>query len=162
MSDIRNKIWYFLVDAKTNELLSGLIAKKYKQRDLHTNILLVIATSSSIGGWSLWQSFALIWAIIIGLSQLITVLKPYLLFPKYVKVFSEKGLKWQFLTVDLEELWYEVNNYMIDSDKASERFFKLKKQSLEFDNVPNEIIFYRQEKLKRKAEYQCNAYLKKI
>lgn len=162
MNEIRDKIWYFLVDSKTNEIFSSLIVEKYQKYDLYTNILIVITTSSSIAAWKIWEIYSTIWILLIGFSQLITLIKPYFLFPKYIKVFNEKSIHWQHISLELEKIWFELNNDTIDEKKASKMYFELKKQSLIFDNVPDDIIFFKHSKIHTIAEEQCNDALIKI
>ena len=137
----RTLIWNFLVDSKTNEYLSSLIVKKYQKWDLCTNIFLVIATSSSIATWAIWKELPFLWAAIIAISQIITLLKPYFLFPKYIKVFYEKSILWQNISLELEELWHKFENNIVDKSKATDAYFEFKKRCLAFDKVPEDIIF---------------------
>jgi len=162
MNEIRDKIWYFLVDSRTNEILSSLIVKKYQKWDLYTNIFLVITTSLSVAAWTIWNIYPTLWALIIGLSQLMTLIKPYFLFPKYIKVFNEKSIRWQHITLELDEIWFGLNNDIIDEKKASTLYFELKKKSLTFDNVPDDIIFFNHNKIHAIAESQCDYTLTKI
>lgn len=162
MNNIRDKIWYFLIDSKTNEILSGLIVKKYQRRELYSSIFLATATSSSVGAWAIWQKFPSIWLIIIAVSQLLFVIKPYLLFSKYVKIFNEKSIHWQNLTIHIEKLWHNLNQKYIDEKEASDIYFELKQKSLSFDNVPDDIIFFKHKKQQDEAEFECNTYLTKI
>lgn len=162
MNEIRDKIWYFLVDSKTNEVFSNLVVKKYQKLDLITNIFLVFTTSSSIAAWTFWKELPILWALIIGLSQLMTIVKPYFLFPKYIKTFNEKSIQWQHLSLSLEELWFQFNKNRIGEENATERFFELKRQTLSFDNTPDDIVFFNHFNLLTKAENQCNNFTSKI
>ena len=160
--DTRTQIWNFLVDSKTNEFLSSLIVKKYQKWDLCTNIILVVATSSSIATWAIWKELPFLWATIIAISQVITLIKPYFLFPKYIKVFYEKTILWQNLSYEIEEIWHKFEKEIIDKDTALNFYFELRKRCLTFDKVPEDIIFFNFEKLQYKAETNCNNYIKKI
>lgn len=162
MKSIRDKIWYFYVDSKTNEILSSLVMKRYQKWDLAANIFLVITTSSSVAAWTFWKELPVLWALIIGLSQLLTIIKPYFLFPKYIKAFNEKSIQWQHLSLSLEETWFQFNNNLIDEVKAIDRFFELKRQTLTFDNIPDDIIFFNYKNIQFAAENQCEIYLAKI
>jgi len=160
--NIRNQIWYFFIDSKTNENLSNLLLKRYQKLDLCINILLVLTTSSSVAAWAIWQKFPLLWALLIGISQILTLIKPYFLFHKYIKVFSEKGIQWQYNTLELEKLWYDYNNGIIDDNKASSIYFELRKKCISFDNMPDDIIFFNFNKIQVKAEKQCNCTIEKF
>jgi hypothetical protein len=158
----RTQIWNFLNDSKTNEFLSSLIVKKYQKWDLFTNIFLVFATSSSIATWAIWKEMPLLWAMIIAISQIVTLAKPYFLFPKYIKVFYEKSIQWQNLSLEIEELWHKIDNSIIDEAEASQIYFVLRKRCLAFDKVPEDIIFFDYNKLQDKAEILCNYNIQKL
>ncbi len=162
MNDIRNKIWYLLVDSKTNEKYSSLVVKKYQLYDLYSNIFLALTTSSSVAAWAFWKQLPEIWILIIGISQVLMIVKPYFLFPRYIKVFNDRCIRWQQMTVELEHLWYELNENNIGNVEASKLYFELRKKILAFDNIPEELIFFHHNKELTLAEEQCNIYLTKI
>jgi hypothetical protein len=162
MNSIRNKIWYLLIDSKTNEKYSSLVVKKYQVLDLIANIFLALTTSTSIAVWAIWKSYPTLWFLIIGISQILAITKPYFLFPKYIKVFNEKSIRWQQLTVELEKLWFDLNAEKIDEDKACESFFELKRHILTFDNISEELIFFHHEKQLTLAEKECDLFISKI
>jgi hypothetical protein len=162
MRTLREKIWYFLVDAKTNEFLASSLTLMYQKFDLVTNILIVFATSASIGAWAIWKELSILWTIIICISQVIIIIKPYFLFPKYIKIFNEKSIYWQQLSLDLEELWFLYNNAEIAEENAGKKFFDLKRKSLTFDCIPDDIIFFKHKMNQRDAEKTCEVYLQKI
>lgn len=159
--ETRSQIWNFLIDSKTNEYLSSFVVKQYQKWDLWTNVFLVIATSSSIATWAIWGKLPILWATIIAVSQIITLIKPYFLFPKYIKVFYEKKIQWQNLSLELEELWHKYENEIIDKANASNIYFTLRKRCLTFDKVPDDIIFFDFNNLQEKAETYCNYYIQK-
>lgn len=162
MRTTREKIWYFLLDSKTNQYLAESIVKYYQKCDLILNLFLLITTSSSIAAWVVWKQLPILWAIIIGVSQVLTIAKPYFLFPKYVKVFNEKSIYWQQLSIEIEELWSNINIFQITEEMASGEYFELKKKSINFDNFQDDIIFFNHSKFQRIAEEKCNIYLNKI
>ncbi|HUW05877.1 MAG TPA: hypothetical protein VMW01_06430 [Williamwhitmania sp.] len=160
--EIRTKIWNFLNDSKTNECFSSLILKHYQKLDLSLNLFLVFTTTSSVAAWAIWKEFPLLWALIIAISQVITIAKPYFLFPKYIKVFYEKNILWQQLSLELEELWHNTNYSIIDEPEASRIYFELRKKCIIFDKVPEDIIFFDFKNFQTEAEKQCNYYTQKI
>lgn len=164
MADIRTKIWNLLVDAKTNDCLAGCFVRKYQKYELWTNVGLAVVTSGSVAAWAVWEQDQLkvLWAVLIAISQVLTIIKPYFLFPKYIKVFNEKGQKWQQITVELEELWHEVDNDLVDEANAKKRYFSLRKKTLLLNNMPDDIIFFRFKSLQQEAEVNCETYLNKL
>lgn len=162
MNEIRTKIWYLLADSKTNEKYASLVVKKYQLYDLYSNIFLALTTSSSVAAWAIWKQLPVLWILIIAISQILMIVKPYFLFPRYIKVFNDRSIRWQQMSVELEQLWYELNEDKIDNTEASKIYFELRKKILAFDNIPEELIFFHHKKELTLAEDECNLYLKKV
>jgi hypothetical protein len=162
MKTIREKIWYFLADSKTNEYYSSRILKLYQKLDFASNIFLVVVTSSSIAAWAIWQRVPWLWIIIFSISQILLLIKPYLPISKYIKLFNEKSSSWQQLSIDIEELWHEINYGHKDDEISAIKYFELKRKALLFDSTPDEIIFINYSTFRKKAEKSCNIYLNKI
>lgn len=162
MSDIRSKVWSILADAKANECFSTLVVKRYQKYDLALNLILVLSTSSSIAAWAIWNKLDLLWGVIIGGSQVLTLAKPYFLFPKYIRVFSERKGQWQSLTVEIEELWHKMDRAAISEAEAWELYPNIRKRMAALDRMPDDIIFFEHRSLHKKAEDSCNNYLAKV
>lgn len=90
------------------------------------------------------------------------IVKPYFLFPKYIKTFNEKSIRWQQISVELEHLWYDFNEKNLTEDEAGKKYFDFKKQILTFDNVSEELIFFNHKKQLALAEKECDLFLSKI
>lgn len=168
MSTAREKIWYLLVDCKTNEVLSKLVLKRYQIWDLGANLFLALITSTSVASWVIWKSHPTLWIVLLASSQVIAIAKPYLLFPKYIKVFSEKFIRWQSVTIDLEELWVEINSLSSDTvdpkveGAFNEKYFRLRRQISTFDNIPEELIFFSHSSQHSIAESEADRYVNKL
>ncbi len=159
---MRSKIWYSLVHTKTNEYYTSKVTRYYQWSEWFLNSFLVIATSSGIAAWIIWDSLEFVWIIIIGLSQILTLLKPFLLFPKYVQTYNEKNVLLQQLCWDLEKLWYNFEKNNINEDEAFHEFDKLKKKLIEVDKFPNEVIVITHKKALSQAEEKCNQYINQL
>jgi|SRR5690554_27224 len=149
---MRNKLWYSLVDCKTNEYYTAFVTRYYQWSEWLTNSFLVITTSSSVAAWAIWDEYYLVWGFIIGISQLIMLLKPFLLFPKYVKAYNEKNISYQYLSWDLEKLWYNYENGLNNNTQAFEEYDKIKRRLIENDKFPDEVIVILHKKALSKAE----------
>ena len=159
---MRNKIWYSLVHSKTNEYYSAYVTRYYQWTDWIVNSFLVITTSSSVAAWILWKQFPLVWAIIIAISQLLMLLKPFLLFPKYVKTYNEKNLIFQHLSWELEKLWYNLENSIIDEQKAFDEYDRIKQKLIESDKFPEEVIIITHKKALEKAENKFLSFMNQL
>lgn len=62
--------------------------KKSSFYDKCLNALIAIASSTSITSWLVWQKFEVFWAIIVGLAQLFSLIKPLFHFSEHICLIS--------------------------------------------------------------------------
>jgi hypothetical protein len=159
---MRNKIWYNLVHCKTNEYYTAIVRKYYQWAEWLLNSFLVIATSASVAAWSIWKDLYILWTVIIAASQLLMLLKPFLLFPKYIKTYSEKNISYQNLSWELEKLWFNYENALINEKEAFVEFEKIKRKLIDNDKFPDEVIIITHKKALSKAETKFELFNKQI
>lgn len=109
----------------------ALMVKKYRNYDKWINVGLAITSSSSIASWAIWSQYAMIWGILIAVSQVITALKPLFPFNKHVHTLNTHCYKQEALFLELEELWFKVKDKRIDEDEARQQLTYLKKRIAE-------------------------------
>ena len=141
-----------MVDCKTNEYYTGMVTRYYQWGEWISNTFLVITTSSGVAAWAIWSDLHLLWAFVIGISQLLVLLKPFLLFPKYIKVYSDKHVTYQYLSWELEKLWYNYENKIIDDTAAFDAYDSLRTKLMDNDKFPQEVIIITHKKALSKAE----------
>jgi len=117
-----------------------LLFQRYQKRDRSISILIAITSSTSIATWAVWKEVPLLWAGLIALSQVITVVKPYFPFSKYIKELNTKILKAENLNLEFEKLWSKVQRNKLAEDSIDEIFYDLKKQMNEILNFSDEVI----------------------
>lgn len=159
---MRNKIWYSLVHCKTNEYYTSNVTKYYQWADWILNSVLVITTSSSVAAWAIWDDLYIVWGVIIGISQLLMLLKPFLLFPKYVKCYSEKNIMLQNISWELEKLWYNYENGIINEQESFQEYDKIKRKLIENDKFPDEVIIIIHDKALTKAENKFELFINQL
>jgi len=159
---MRNRIWYLLVETKTNEYYAISVTKFYQVCEWLTNTFLVVATSAGVAAWVTWQKHPFLWIVIIGGSQLLTLIKPFLGFPKYVKTYNEKSVALQNIACDLENLWYQIERNKITEEEAERDYNSLKKRIVETDRFPDEVIVFQHTKALIKAENRAESFLSRL
>jgi hypothetical protein len=157
---MREKIWYYMIDSKFQALYLDYAVTKYQKYDRNINIFLALTSSGSIAAWAIWQDYQLIWAIIIAASNVVTIIKPYFPYSKYIKELSEKALKMQNLHLDYERLWYNFEKDQIDEDNATEQFFDLKTRGVEHLRLNDDTLVTEDEKIVTVVEGKMKFYVK--
>ena len=92
-----DKYWSMYVDFKIAEYYFADYSVVSKRYDNIISAICLITSASCISGWYVWKEYSLIWAVIIGLSQIISILKP--LFP-----FAKRVSSAEYLLQDLSTL----------------------------------------------------------
>jgi len=159
---MRNKIWYSLVECKTNEYYAAKVTRIYQWAEWISNSFLVITTSSSVAAWAIWTDLYVLWAIIIAISQILMLLKPFLLFPRYIKTYNEKAISYQYLSWELEKLWYNLENNKLNEESAFEQFDKIKQKLIENDRFPDEVILVTHPRSLSHAEKKFERFSKQL
>lgn len=155
-------IWTQLQNSKYKEFQLDILLERFQKRDRLSNIFLVIVTSSSVSAWAIWhdkQFLQWIWAVIIAISQLISLIKPYLNYSKYTKELNEKHFLLQTLNVEYEKLWLAFKFERIDIQQAFEKTFELKNTMSKSLNFSEDIILNENVKIEKLAKDKLLNYL---
>jgi hypothetical protein len=131
-SSLRNRVWNNLVDIKFKALYACECARKADLFDRVLSVVLAICGSAGVAAWSIWQQHARIWAVVIGVSQVLAVARPYLPFLKNESKFLGVSFELEALYLEYEKLWYKLESNSTDASLAS-RFDKLRRKALEIE-----------------------------
>jgi len=157
---MKNKIWSTLVNVKYKGYIIGLLADAFQKWDRTINIFIALTSSGSIAAWAIWKKYEIVWGLIIAASQVITVLKPYFPYYKYVKELNGKNLRINNLNIEFEKLWDKVQLGKIGEDEASDKYFELKKEFNEIMHFGDDTIFVVTKDMEKKASESMKVFLK--
>lgn len=145
--DITNSIWELLIETKRNTLVFNkyLIQEQKFQRIV--KIALGITSTGSIAAWGLWKDFPTVWAIIIGMSQLLTVVTSYIKTELLIKELHSKQLEMNLLNQQVAKLWRQItlgqlNQIELESyyEEYQQKFINLNQFSLEVAFEPSQSV----------------------
>ncbi len=157
---VKNQIWATLNNLKFKGFYLSFIVEKFQRWDRNINIFLALTSSGSIAAWAIWNQNPMIWATIIALSQVMTVIKPYFPYFKYVKELNAKCYRIENLNVEIEKLWFKITSDKISEEDAAEEYFEIKKQMVEIFNFNDDTIFGETKKIEKKANERMRIFLK--
>jgi hypothetical protein len=157
---MRAKIWATLVDLRFKGYCLMYLVNRFQRWERNINIFLAIASSTSIAAWAIWGDLKIVWGIIIALSQVLTVVKPYFPYFKYVKELNSKCLKIETLNIEFERLWHKMQTKQLSDQQAEDSYFDLKKAISETLNFGDDTIFDVSEKMEKKANEKMKIWLK--
>ena len=126
------------------------------------SIIIAIISSASVASWLIWKDLTILWAIIIGASNILTILKPYLPYEKRVSAVSYMLPELKVLINEVEYFYNIINSGKndIDDNEISDciRSFKQAYTSLENRFIDN-AIFSDNPKIAKKAEISAKKEL---
>jgi len=146
------QLWSTLCNLKFKEYCIGLLISKFQKLDRNINIFLALASSGSIGAWAIWKEYPMIWGSIIVVSQIVSTIKPYFPYNKYVKELNERYLKIEYINIELEQLWYKYSKRKVNDDQANELYVEIRKEIAKALNFSSDTIF----NINKKIEYEAN------
>lgn len=160
---MRKQIWSELCNLKFKGYCLEFLVDRFQKWDRNVNIFLAIASSGSIAAWAIWRDWsegALIWGGIIALSQVITVIKPYFPYYKYVKELNSKHLRVSVLNIEFERLWYKIENDLITDEQSADIYFEYQKEIAGIFNFSDDTMFNVSERIKKRANLKMKTFLK--
>ena len=100
--------WDTLVQLRANVYYLQAYQIHLEKWDNRIQIFLAITSSSSIGGWVIWNEYGIIWGALIAASQVINAIKRFLPFQKRAKQTGSLNTEVEKLALDAESQWFSV------------------------------------------------------
>jgi hypothetical protein len=157
---MKTETWSLLCNCKYKSYYIGHLVTKFQKYDRNINIFLAIASSGSIAAWAVWSIYPWVWGLIIAISQVLSVIKPYIPFFKYVKELNLKLIRIENLNIEIEKLWYKIQRNKISEDDSIEEYFEFQKQLTEILSFSDESIFDLDKKIQDKSNKQMKVFLR--
>ncbi|SCW53736.1 hypothetical protein [Mucilaginibacter sp. NFR10] len=158
---ILDQLWPTLWQLKHNSIVLNLLVEKYQNYNRRINLLIVLASSSSVGAWAVWKQFPIVWSSIIIASQIATVIKPYFPYTKYIREFNSKCSKVDIIVTELEFLFAKKGSADEKEMKTIERdYMNLKREINKTLNFSDDLLFKTSKKMEVLADKKLASYLK--
>lgn len=113
-----DKYWNMYVDSKIAEYYYSRYSLVSKRWDSAISAFCLIASASSISAWYIWEQCPVLWAVILGISQVLAICKS--LFP-----FARRVTAAEYILQDLGPLVREIDTaWGFDGSGISEQEFR--------------------------------------
>ena len=123
--------WDTLVQLRANVYYLQAYQIHLEKWDNRIQIFLAVTSSSSIGGWVIWNEYGIIWGALIAVSQVINAIKRFLPFQKRAKQIGSLNTEVEKLALDAESQWFSVFEGKLTDEDIFNLVTKLKQQKLE-------------------------------
>ncbi|MGH8057126.1 MAG: hypothetical protein ACREOH_07790 [Candidatus Entotheonellia bacterium] len=162
MSDIhqyQQRFWQELVQLRVHIYYlqqCHLGAERWQTR---LDMSLAVTSNGSIATWAIWGKWPMLWAIIIGLSQLLNALRPYLPYQRRIKAIATLNRELDELSLHAEHKWYAVAEGQLTNEQIHNETIELKRRkSKAEDTYLGSSPLPENDKLLREAESQAKTY----
>ena len=155
---MRTQIWKTYQNSVYKSFVIGEIISFYQERGRWTSIIIAIASSGSIATWAIWTKYPMLWGGIIALSQIVSSIKPYFPYNKYLNELQEKKNIALKINLDFERLWYKVQYDKITDEESGQKLFLIKEQMNKAYNFKEDINAQRKDSIVRLATERTEVY----
>ena len=134
---MQEKYWKYMVQIKAWIFYLDVYTEDSYRWDRIINIVVAIASSTSIAAWAIWQKYSFVWSIIIAISQVLTTIKGFLPYSKRLKMLVPFMEDLKFLYNKIEYNWFKVASGDLSEDEINELLYSFKD---EFSNIENKNL----------------------
>ena len=129
------RIWNNLANIKFKALYTCECSRIAGLSSRALSFLLALTSASSVGAWTLWQQHRNIWAVIIGVGQVLLIALPHFPFLNSEKEFLAMSFDFEGLYLRYEQLWYDFRDGTIDESVAKTRINELRAREVEIEKA---------------------------
>jgi hypothetical protein len=154
---VRTRVWNNLTNIKFQHYYFQDLASLVSDVDKWLSIFLALVSSVSVGSWLIWKEHPEIWATIIGVSQLIIIIKPFFPILEQESEFVKYSLDLNKLSLIYEKLWRKCDKNGFDN--CEEAFSQLKGEEHNLIDKYSALRIPEYQFLIRKARKRIDSYI---
>ena len=150
---MQEKYWKYMVQIKAWIFYLDVYTEDSYRWDRIINIVVAIASSTSIAAWAIWQKYSFVWSIIIAISQVLTTIKGFLPYSKRLKMLVPFMEDLKFLYNKIEYNWFKVASGDLSEDEINELLYSFKENK----NLKEETLLEK-DNFRKIADRKNDAY----
>lgn len=129
------RIWNNLANIKFKALYTCECSRIAGLSGRALSFLLALTSASSVAAWTLWQQHRTVWAVIIGVGQILLIAVPHIPFLKSDKEFLTMSFEFESLYLRYEQLWYDFRDGTIEEAAAKVVINELRLKEVEIEKA---------------------------
>lgn len=157
---MRDRIWNHLANIKFKAIYTGKVSRCSYNIGNFYSFFLAFASASSVAAWAIWEKLPVVWATIVGISQILIIAKPYIPFVKGDREFADQSLLFDELYLSYEKLWFEYAKHNVDEEQIEKKFYILREKELDINTRFKHVVCPKFKGLIHDADEETNNYLK--
>lgn len=156
---MRRRIWGNLTNIKFKAIYTNECSGLASRVGSVYSFILAFTSASSVATWVIWEKYPVIWASIVGVSQVLHVLKPYIRFIKHEKDFLEMSFEFEWLYLSYEKLWYDYENQRKNQDEIAQQLNECRQKELSIEEKHKQVRLPHWKWLTKKSQVKVNTVL---
>ena len=153
MEELREAVWYSMLDAAMNASYFGHLCRRYSCRYKAIQLLLALTASSAVAGWALWEHLPALWKILTGASSVLAIAGPILAFEKTAGKCTSLRSLYSAIHSDYQDLWLRLNG--LTADSLRRQYMRIRDKESELCRIEGDIV--RDRKLLLKCQNEVEA-----
>ena len=102
-----------MLDAEMNHCYWDLVSARYARWDRNLKIIIAVAASGTVAGWSIWSHYPEAWKVFSAIACIAAVVHPYYFSSDTLKRTSELVATWKEVSIDYDLLWFRDGAFKI-------------------------------------------------
>ncbi|UHC81709.1 hypothetical protein LS633_25425 [Pseudomonas sp. NIBR-H-19] len=157
----QQQYWTELYELKCHQKYLALHQERAEGWERRIKVFMAVVSSTSIGGWALWNELAPLWATLIAASQVVTAIYAFLPFKSRIKPISLAVTSLTVLFDQAEHGWFAVAEGDLTDSQVNDARYKIRKSKTKImSDTVGVLIIPHDLDLMRTAEQEAMAYFK--
>ena len=129
----RKALWESMLDAEMNVCFWDLLSARYSKWDTSLKIIIAVAASGTVAGWSIWSQYPGGWKVFSAIACLAALMHPYFCSSDVLKRISGLVGTWKEVFIEYELLWYDDNGFT--AERTWTQFGRIKHREAAIDET---------------------------
>ena len=132
---MRTAVWNNLANVRFKAFYAGRCSSFAGTLGRFYSFFLSFVSASSVAAWAIWKQYPCVWALIVGVGQLLHVAKPYIPFLGAEKDLLAMSFDLEKLYLEYERLWHRMESGDLSASDADGVFYKYREQEIEIERA---------------------------
>ncbi|WP_439496834.1 hypothetical protein [Bosea sp. (in: a-proteobacteria)] len=132
--EIQQRFWQAYVDLVRDAYYANCYRSRTEATDWQISVFSALLSSASIAGWAIWRELAMLSGIVIALSQVIQVVRPYMPFRKRLVSLNKFAPELDALAIVAEGDWFFISRGEMTEVEIHTKLLQLRRKKLDIIN----------------------------
>lgn len=120
---IQNRYWDKMSQFKFEILLYNEHLSRYISINRAIIIILAVFSSGAVASWAIWNDIGFVWALLIALSQVLSIINEFLPYKKRIEEIPQLTHKLTIIYNEMEKDWFMVESGELDNESINKLLY---------------------------------------